>query len=418
MINDSPGSSSGLVLRQGETDLSKSTNPSPDEPRWSSGVVLRSDETGPSKVVPYSHPEKVPLPVDWDNDWDEWECRDAFTATFERVEIQIYLEVKFHIVFDEVELLMFLPYLQLVMRGDELAVYETTPSIRSWKNGMKSVRGRGGFVLKGAVRSAVKSSLMSLKRHMRFMFNDPVPTPRAVIYQKVAFFFSGLKLGEKRWILYRIVPHMGQKADEVKGLAMPAVNRNERKRQSYGKEYNHEADISRKAQTPEVTHRRRGDAISESRGLLGCEIWRTMVVWLADLEERVHHGVWVLGWNMRDPQDVKSSSAKGFSYHWCLVKLRRLRRRRKAHLGINPTHTMHLRNSTSALHDHRIHRALDVWAIVRTSASLLLGVRCDAAGLVRFQTGIGNWTTRTESGVKDRAVPGKILNVTISREEW
>ncbi|KAJ7588783.1 hypothetical protein C8J56DRAFT_50229 [Mycena floridula] len=145
------GSLSGLALRQDETDLSKSTNPSPDESSLSSGVVFRTDEIGPSKVVPYSNNRniyrsilersikpKVPLPVDWDNNWDEWECRDAFTATFERAEFQIYLEVKFHIVFDEVELLMFLPYLELMvfryrrryyqyeMRSDELAVYETT----------------------------------------------------------------------------------------------------------------------------------------------------------------------------------------------------------------------------------------------------------------------------------------------------
>ncbi|KAJ7585978.1 hypothetical protein C8J56DRAFT_945948 [Mycena floridula] len=150
------GSLSGLGLWQDKTDLSKVSisvlNILLNESSLSSSVVSCTDEIGPSKAVPYSNnrniyrsilersikPEKVPLPVDWDNNWDEWECRDAFTATFERAEFQIYLEVKFHIVFDEVELLMFLPYLELVvfryrrryyqyeMRSDELAVYETT----------------------------------------------------------------------------------------------------------------------------------------------------------------------------------------------------------------------------------------------------------------------------------------------------
>ncbi|KAJ7577829.1 hypothetical protein C8J56DRAFT_969835 [Mycena floridula] len=74
-----------------------------------------------SKLAPYSNEremvrsiigraiksEKVLLPTGWSNDWANWEYLDELSGPFERSDLQVWLELKHHLVFNDVELLMF-----------------------------------------------------------------------------------------------------------------------------------------------------------------------------------------------------------------------------------------------------------------------------------------------------------------------
>ncbi|KAJ7589135.1 hypothetical protein C8J56DRAFT_937802 [Mycena floridula] len=54
-------------------------------------------------------PKTVSLPDGWSNTWKEWLYVSSLEGPFDQSEIQIYLELKYHLRFADVEMLMFKP---------------------------------------------------------------------------------------------------------------------------------------------------------------------------------------------------------------------------------------------------------------------------------------------------------------------
>ncbi|KAJ7587441.1 hypothetical protein C8J56DRAFT_1026356 [Mycena floridula] len=111
-------------LQSADSNLSSGFS-QPSEPK----VIDSLKTTETTSFVPYSNWEKmftslmgrlikserVPLPGNWHDDWSKWEYSSELYGPFECSDLQIYLEVKYELVFQEVQLLMFLPDMEVLV---------------------------------------------------------------------------------------------------------------------------------------------------------------------------------------------------------------------------------------------------------------------------------------------------------------